>query len=48
MEFWPLDLIFVKDTYVVCKKVTRNGRKMAIYELQIFKVFSYKIAKIWT
>ena len=32
-----LDLIFVKDVYLVCNKVTRNGRKMVIYESQIFK-----------
>ena len=23
--------MFVKDIYVVCKKVTRNGRKMVIF-----------------
>ena len=28
----PQHLSFVKDIYVVSKKITKNGQKMAIYE----------------
>ena len=28
-----LNLNFVKDTYVVCKEMAKNGRKKAIYRL---------------
>ena len=40
-----LNLSFVKDFNVVGKKITRNDRKTAIYESQIFSFFSYKIKK---
>jgi hypothetical protein len=33
----------VKDVNVLAKQMAKNGRKMAIYELQISKLFSYKI-----
>ena len=32
---------FVKDTYVNSRKITRNGRKMAIYQLQILVISLY-------
>ena len=40
-----LNLSFVKDNYVVAKEMTRNGRKMGIFETWIFIVFSYNIEK---
>ena len=38
-----LNLSFVKDIYVVAKKMARNVQKMAIFETWIFIFFSYKI-----
>jgi hypothetical protein len=35
----------VKDFSVVGKKMARNGRKMAIYESQIFNFFLTKLKK---
>ena len=31
-----LNLSFVKDTYVVDKKIAKNGRKIANYQSQIY------------
>ena len=39
------NLSFVKDIYVVAKKMTTNGRKMSIFETYIFDFFSSKIEK---
>ena len=35
----------MKDFLVVGRKMARNGRKMAIYESQIFIFFTYKMEK---
>ena len=39
------NLSFVKDIYVVAKKMTTNGQKMANFETFIFDFFSSKIEK---
>ena len=38
------NLSFVKDIYVVAKKMTKYGQKTAIYESKIIRIFS-KIEK---
>ena len=43
-----LILSFVKDTYVVSKKMTRNGLKMDIYDTKKFKNVFFKTVKIQT
>ena len=40
-----LNLIFAKYRYVVCENMTRNGRKLAIYELQILGINTNKSEK---
>ena len=40
-----LNLIFVKDRYVVATKLARNYQKMGIFETWIYIFFSYKIEK---
>ena len=35
----------MKDIYVVAKKMTTNGQKMAIFETFLFDFFSSKIEK---
>ena len=37
------NLSSVKDIYVVAKKMTRNGRKMAIFEIEMFIFFLTKL-----
>ena len=37
-----LNLSFVKDIYVVAKKMTINDQKMTIFETKIFRFFSSK------
>ena len=39
------NLSFVKAINLVGKKMNKNGGKMAIYESEIFRFFSSKIAK---
>jgi hypothetical protein len=40
-----LNLSFVIDIYLVAKKMTTNGQKMAIFGLKFSGVFSSKIEK---